>query len=344
MSISYGFYNSIGGDRRYNSVQISKIFDGIVTDGIFESIGDKMMVVPGTGLTVVVGEGRAWFDHTWTENDAPLVLSIDNPHATYPRIDAVILEVDASDEVRTNTIKVIKGTPGSSPNEPTLVNAGTLHQYPLAYISVTVGISEFTINEITNKVGSNACPFVGSPLATANLSGNVLLQTIISSGTADEFNFTNIPAGYNTLRLIGILKQTFTAGQYHALPLNVKVNNDSGENYKFLDIHYEEGPDQGNYLWSTARTNLKVGDCIGSWTADAGMVAHFDLKFPSYSSNSIFKWIISNFTSGNFADTPRGTASEFSNIWISTNPITRIQVFGTFVSTISYLQLFGCAF
>ena len=39
MSVTYGFYNSLNGDRKYDSAQISSIFDGLIVDGIFASIG-----------------------------------------------------------------------------------------------------------------------------------------------------------------------------------------------------------------------------------------------------------------------------------------------------------------
>ena len=74
MSISYGFYNSINHDRKYNAEQISSIFDGIITDGVYHSIGNAFSVTPGTDMSVNVASGRAWFNHTWTLNDAMIIV------------------------------------------------------------------------------------------------------------------------------------------------------------------------------------------------------------------------------------------------------------------------------
>ena len=169
MTVTYGFYNSIANDRVYDASQVSSIFDGIIRDGVFMSIGTALVVTPGTGLTVEVGEGRAWFNHTWTHNDSILVLSVDTPDLVNPRIDVVALEIDSSDPVRANSIKIIKGTPGAVPVVPTLANTLTLHQYPLAHILVNVGTTVFTAADITNKVGSAACPFVTGILGTITL-------------------------------------------------------------------------------------------------------------------------------------------------------------------------------
>ena len=31
---SYGFYNSVNGDRLYNAQQMSELFEGLITDGV----------------------------------------------------------------------------------------------------------------------------------------------------------------------------------------------------------------------------------------------------------------------------------------------------------------------
>jgi hypothetical protein len=165
MTVTYGFFNSVSGDRAYNAVQLSSIFDGVIRDGVFGSIGTALMVTPSSGLNISVGIGRAWFNHTWTFNDAAILLGLDLPDMVFPRIDAVVLEVNSEDSVRANTIKIVKGTPTSSPTAPSMTNSSTVHQYPLAYISVPVGVSTITSGHITNKVGSSECPFVTGPLS-----------------------------------------------------------------------------------------------------------------------------------------------------------------------------------
>ena len=157
---TFGFYNSLGGDRKYNSVQISRLFEGIINDGVFASIGDSLMVTDGAGgMTVNVGTGRAWFNNTWNDNDAIIPMTIDASEAVLNRIDAIVLEVQDASDVRTNSIKKIKGTPASVPVPPTMINMTGHHQYPLALVAVNAGATEITAANITNKVGTTACPF-----------------------------------------------------------------------------------------------------------------------------------------------------------------------------------------
>ncbi len=169
MAITYGFYNSKDGDRKYYARQVSKIVDSLVKDGIFMHIGEHLNVKQGTGMQVLVEPGFAWFNHTWTENDADYPLTIEESDLLQPRIDAIVLEVDESLAVRANAIKVIKGAPASEPQKPTLTNTAEVHQYPLAYVSVAVGASQITNANIENRIGMKDCPFVTGILETINI-------------------------------------------------------------------------------------------------------------------------------------------------------------------------------
>lgn len=170
MSVSCGFYNSLNGDRKYNTVQISHIFDGIIRDGIYASIGTAFVVKEAEGRTVNVGIGRAWFDHTWTLNDSVLPLEMPVSEVLLDRIDAVVLEVDSSENVRNNQIRYVLGTPSTQPERPTMAKTNTLHQYPLCYINRKAGIDSITQADITNMVGSEETPFVTGILATISLN------------------------------------------------------------------------------------------------------------------------------------------------------------------------------
>ena len=98
MSVSSGFFNSLNGDRKYNAAQMSAIFDGLIIDGVFASIGTAFAVKAAGGLTVNVGIGKAWFDHTWTVNDSILPMTAPEAEVLLDRIDAVVLEVNGMEE------------------------------------------------------------------------------------------------------------------------------------------------------------------------------------------------------------------------------------------------------
>ena len=62
MAWKSGFFNSVNGDRLYNADDMSKIFDGLITDGVYESVDDKLAVQPNSGMTIQIATGRGWFN------------------------------------------------------------------------------------------------------------------------------------------------------------------------------------------------------------------------------------------------------------------------------------------
>ena len=198
MSVTFGFYNSVNYDRRYNALQMSSIFDGIIKDGIFMSIGTALVVKASSGMTVNVGEGRAWFDHTWTLNDSELPVKLEASELILNRIDTIVLDVDHRDSVRANSIIAIKGTPATNPVAPTLVRSTDHNQYPLCNIYVKAGVTEITQSNITNLVGTGSCPFITGILDTIDIEDLVSqweaqwtefynAQTLDMQLTADEW-------------------------------------------------------------------------------------------------------------------------------------------------------------
>lgn len=167
--VTYGFYDSYNHDRRYNALQFGSIFDGICRDGIFMSIGTCFRVIPGDGMSVIVGAGRAWFNHTWTLNDAPLPMNISQSEVLLNRIDAIVIDVWQDQEHRRNDVILIKGTPSSNPQRPTMINSSIRHQYPLAYISVEAGVTSLRAADITSMVGTSVTPYVTGILETVNI-------------------------------------------------------------------------------------------------------------------------------------------------------------------------------
>lgn len=189
MAFTYGFYNSLNGDRKYNAEQISAIFDGLIADGVYDTIGDMFAVRPGSGMQVTVGTGRAWFNHTWNDNDSVLPLFVEAADITLDRYDTVVLEVNAGINVRTNSIKIVTGTAATEPAKPELVDTDDIHQHPLAYIRVKGGASAIDSTMIQVVVGTSECPYVTGIIETASI--DALFQQW--EGEFDEW-FENVKA------------------------------------------------------------------------------------------------------------------------------------------------------
>lgn len=169
MALTSGFFNSKNHDRLYDATQISTLFEGLINDGVYQGVGHIFKVSASNGMNVTVDTGRAWFNNTWTRNDALIVLTVPTAEQVLKRIDAVVLEVNSLDTVRNNTIKIVKGTPASNPAKPSLTKNDDVHQYPLAYITVDPNVTVITQQKIQNAVGTSACPFVTGIIDTLDI-------------------------------------------------------------------------------------------------------------------------------------------------------------------------------
>lgn len=168
MAVTSGFFNSSNGDRRYTAEQFSALIDNLITDGVFATVGTAFSV-EASGSAINIGVGRAWFNSVWVYNDASLPLAALSAEQLQNRIDAVVIEINHTESVRAGSIKMVRGTPANTPTNPTLVNTESVHQYPLAYIYRPAGQSEVLAEDITNMIGTSACPFVTGILQTINI-------------------------------------------------------------------------------------------------------------------------------------------------------------------------------
>ena len=188
MSVTYGFYNSVNGDRKYDAVQVSSMFAGLILDGVFEAIGTKFEVKATTGLALTVGIGKAWFNNTWTLNDAVLPITAPEAEVLLDRIDAIVIDVDSSESVRANEIKYITGTPASTPTKPTLLHTNTHNQYALCYISRTGGSTAIAQSDITNVVGTTETPYVKALFKTDTPDDNPAIKVVTSVPSSPAAN------------------------------------------------------------------------------------------------------------------------------------------------------------
>ena len=148
MAVTCGFFNSKSGDRKYNAEQMSMYFDKLITSGVFPNPSTQLQVVIGGGMTVNVLPGRGLINCRWVNNDANCPLTIDASDVSLDRIDAVIMKLDLTEDVRDIHFEVKKGTPSSNPVAPSMTRTEYIQEYCLATITVKKLATEITQAEI----------------------------------------------------------------------------------------------------------------------------------------------------------------------------------------------------
>lgn len=156
MAWTSGFFNSVNGDRRYNAEQMSKIFEGLITSGVYASVGNKLAVQPNSGMTIQIATGRGWFAHHWVNNDSEYRLTLEESDVVLKRYVAVCIKVDETGAVRDAVPYLKYGEFASSPVKPTMTRTETVKEYCLAYIYVGAGVSEIKASDIEDTRANEA--------------------------------------------------------------------------------------------------------------------------------------------------------------------------------------------
>lgn len=159
MAITYGFFNSLNGDRTYDADQMSEYFDGLVSNGVYESVGGGLQVLAvSEGMAVNVSTGRALINCKWLNNSAVLTLDITSAHAILNRWTAVIVRLDIVNRLMTITTK--DGTPASDPVKPPMQSDASMVEMCLAYVYVAADSGSISQADITDMRGTNLCGWV----------------------------------------------------------------------------------------------------------------------------------------------------------------------------------------
>lgn len=162
MTIMSGYFNSISGDRKYNSETMSKYFAGLITRGVLQNYQGKFLVTANTGMNVSVATGKAYFtDGKWIESDSVVTLTLDPSDVILDRIDRVVLRKDMNTNARLGSLILKKGTPATSPVAPALESNDLVEEISLATIHVGKLVESISQSNITDtRADSDVCGFV----------------------------------------------------------------------------------------------------------------------------------------------------------------------------------------
>lgn len=150
MSTSYGFFNSLNGDRVYNADDVNTFLEGLITaSGIYGNVDNMLQVTAGTGMSVNVGSGKAAIQHHWFRSTAAVPLSLSAAHQILNRYDVIVLRLDTTD--RDISLQVIEGTAATTPTVPAIVRNETTYDLKLAQVYIPAGATQVMQTNINDQ-------------------------------------------------------------------------------------------------------------------------------------------------------------------------------------------------
>ena len=176
-------------DREYSAALLSRMMAKHIRDGIVHGDGNEMAVTvtDPPAMSVQVGTGTAMIRGRFCENDAALTLSVPAAHATYPRIDRVVVRLNAS-PARTIDILNKTGTPAPSPVPPGLTRTPETWELSLAQVRVEAGATSILSAKITDERGNASLCGVACP---AYIPSSVL--EIVAGVEMQGLNLVGLP-------------------------------------------------------------------------------------------------------------------------------------------------------
>jgi len=197
-NVTSGFFDSTESNRRiYTADEFSSIFDGLISDGVYENypggtrtVNGKSVKIPpfevtkvtsGNDLVISIGPGRAWFNHVWVLNTTSTV-TLSAAHGTLPRIDCIYLRVNKG--ARSCDLACKEGAPSSDPTSsfPSDDNNNDVYYYPIAFIKVPKAASSSSSLVVTSAIGNPDPPANGkTPIVKAIVDPSITLDEYIAS-------------------------------------------------------------------------------------------------------------------------------------------------------------------
>lgn len=171
MTITSGFFNSQNGDRKYSAEEMSSLFEGIITDGVFQNVGNSFSVSIYSTRTIRVGSGKAWLKNVWVNNSSLYAISIPAAPVSVnnKRIDAIVIDINKNSSYRSGNIALISGAEAPNPEKPTLITQGLHCQMPICYVTSRGGVDQLVPDDIEYVVGTEECPFITAPMASISM-------------------------------------------------------------------------------------------------------------------------------------------------------------------------------
>lgn len=184
MAVTYGFFDSINGDRKYSADEFGQIFEGIISDGVMANSRDGFEITPGpenvTGRPKInVGAGKAWFNNHYIVNDTSYTITLDNPQDHLPSGTTsltaqvyctiyILVDTRNSNGGRSCSIKTAYGVAKSTSEDitpPTISTEAGQYAYRLADI------------HYSDSDGGSGAPIVSSQIEDRRTFSTLLLET-----------------------------------------------------------------------------------------------------------------------------------------------------------------------
>ena len=222
----------------------AELYHATRTSGVFAN-DDFPITVSGDGNVVTIGEGIGWirnskFSGKVVANKAEMSLDLGLPHATYPRIDAVVLRFSAN--ANASEIIVKNGTAQTNPTPPEVVRTESVYELHLYHVYREAGAASVTASNVTDLrsdsaycgIMSDDVTMLGDDYVSKNMVG--VANGVASLGSNGKVPSEQLPYSMSVENLTSIFdSQTIDYGTISSQ--NIFIHTVNG--VKYLNIRID---------------------------------------------------------------------------------------------------------
>lgn len=159
MTITSGLFNSVNGDRKYNSEWFARYFALFIGNGVFPNPSSGLQVTEEDNMTTTVRPGDGWINGYFIVNDSDYVLQHEIADGLLKRIDRIVMRLDYFK--REIEVVIKKGAFASTPVAPALQRNGDAYELAIADVLINNGMTQITQAQITDtRLNSDLCGIV----------------------------------------------------------------------------------------------------------------------------------------------------------------------------------------
>lgn len=159
MAETSGFFNSVGGDRKYDADFFSQYFADFISNGVYPNPSTMCQIIANNNMTVTEKAGNAYINGMKYKNDGDNILTIDIADGVLKRIDRIVLRYTVLNREIKAYVK--KGAFASTPVAPTLQRDADAYELGLADIYIAAGATSISQANITDlRLNNTYCGIV----------------------------------------------------------------------------------------------------------------------------------------------------------------------------------------
>lgn len=151
-------------DRAEDAEFFAKYFSSFIGNGVYPNPSSNFQVEISDGMHIKVNQGLAFVEGYFAWEETERTLAVQAAHASYDRIDRVVLRLNFSN--RNIDLYIVKGTPTSSPVPPTLERpisgeGGGIYELSLAELFIAKNSTSIPQHRITDtRADTEVCGLV----------------------------------------------------------------------------------------------------------------------------------------------------------------------------------------